>query len=74
MDKVEEVLKTLDEATIRLKEDKCKIAQSETEWLGYKLTASGVTPIAGKMQAIRQNRTKRETADEQSSRDKKTGT
>ena len=52
LDKVEEVFKKVDEAGIRLKEDKCKIAQSETEWLGFKLMASGVTPIAGKVQAI----------------------
>ena len=31
LDQVEEVLKILDEAGIRLKEDKCKIAQPETE-------------------------------------------
>ena len=52
LDKEEEVLKILDEAGFRLKEDKCKNAQTETERLGFKLTASEVAPIAGKVQAI----------------------
>ena len=49
---VKKVMKNLDEAGIRLKEKKCQIAQSETEWLGYKLTATGVKPIDSKIQAI----------------------
>ena len=52
IEKVEEVLRTLDEAVIRLKLEKCKIAQTETEWLGYKLTANGVKPIDEKIQAM----------------------
>ena len=38
MDKLEEVLKILDEAGIRLKLEKCKIDQTKIEWLGYKLS------------------------------------
>ena len=45
MDKIEEVLKILDEAGIRLKLEKCKIAQTKTEWLGYKQSEKGVKPI-----------------------------
>ena len=37
MKKVEEVLTVIDQAGIRLKIEKCKIAKRETEWLGYKL-------------------------------------
>ena len=47
-----EVLKTLDEAGIRLKLGKCKIAQSKTEWLGYHLSASSIKPTDEKIQAI----------------------
>ena len=49
---VEKVMKILEEAGIRLKEKKCQIAQSETEWLGYQLTATGVKPMDSKIQAI----------------------
>ena len=38
LDKVREILKTLDNAELRLKAGKCKIAQSEIEWLGFKMT------------------------------------
>ena len=47
-----DVLKILDEAGIRLKLEKCKIAQTKTEWLGYKLSEKGVKPIDEKIQAI----------------------
>ena len=49
---VENVMKNLDEAGIRLKEGKCQIAQSETEWLGFKLTPIGMNPIDSKIQTI----------------------
>ena len=45
-------MKTLDEAGFRLKKEKCKIAQTKTEWLGYKLSESGVKPIDEKILAI----------------------
>ena len=38
LDKVREILKTLDIAELQLKAGKCKIAQSEIEWLGFKMT------------------------------------
>ena len=53
---VEKVMKILDEAGIRLKEEKCQIAQSETECLGYKLMATGVKPIDSKIQDISDKR------------------
>ena len=52
MEKVEEALTILDEAGIRLKLEKCKIAQTKTEWLGFKLSESGVEPIDEEIQAI----------------------
>ena len=66
IEKVEEVMKTLDEAGIRLKSEKCKIAQRKTEWLGYYLSASGVKPIDEKIQAI-SNRLRPKTLKEQRS-------
>ena len=51
MTKVDEVLKVLDEAGIRLKLEKCKFAQEKTEWVGYKLSESGRKPIDDKIQA-----------------------
>ena len=45
-------MKILDEAGIRLKEEKSQMAQSETEWLRFKLTATGVKPTDSKVQAI----------------------
>ena len=31
---------------------KCNLAQKEIEWLGYKLTQNGISPINTKIQAI----------------------
>ena len=45
MEKVEEVLTILDEAGIRLKLEKCKIAKTKTKWLGFKLSERGVKTI-----------------------------
>ena len=45
-------MKILDEAGIRLKLEKYKIAHSKTEWLGYHLSASGIKQIVEKIQAI----------------------
>ena len=50
--KVREVLKILDEANLQLKAEKCTIAQESIEWLGYKLTQSGISPINTKAQGI----------------------
>ena len=36
LEKVENAMKNLDEAGIRLEEEKRKIPQTETEWLGFK--------------------------------------
>ena len=52
MKNVEEVIQVLDEAEFRLKIGKCKLAQKETEWLGYKLSAAGINSIEKKVQVI----------------------
>ena len=50
--KVQEILNVLDLANLQIKADKCKIAQNQIEWLGFKLTSSGVTPVNTKVQGI----------------------
>ena len=52
LDQVREILKTLDNAELQLKAGKCKIAQSEIEWLGFKMTKDGISPVNTKVQAI----------------------
>ena len=50
--KVKEVLHRLDEANVGLKLEKCNFAAESIEWVGYKLTQSGVEPINSKVQGI----------------------
>ena len=52
MAKVWEILKTLDAGNLQIKAEKCKLAQSEIEWLGWKLTKLGVLPVNNKVQGI----------------------
>ena len=52
LDKNREILKTIDNAELQLKAGKCKFAKQETEWLGFKMTSSGITPINSKVQGI----------------------
>ena len=52
LDKVREILKSLDQAEVQLKAGKCTIAKNEIEWLGFKLTEKGILPINTKMQGI----------------------
>ena len=54
LDKVREILKTLDEAKLQLKAGKCKIAKQEIEWLGFKMTSQGISPVNSKVQGIRE--------------------
>ena len=49
---VKQVLKRLDNANVRLKWEKCKFAEEEIEWLGYKLSQTGIKPVNSKVQAI----------------------
>ena len=49
---VKQVLKRLDKANVRLKWEKCKFAEEEKDWLGQKLSQTGIKPINLKVQAI----------------------
>ena len=48
--KVREVMKVLDEANLQLKAEKCELARDSIEWLGYKLTKTGIFPVSAKSQ------------------------
>ena len=50
VNKVREVMRILDEANLQLKAGKCIIAQDSIEWLGFKLTRTGISPINTKSQ------------------------
>ena len=50
LNKVREVKKILDEANLQLKAEKCVMAQESKEWLAYKLTSTGISPINTKAQ------------------------
>ena len=52
IEKVREILKTLDAAKLLLKEGKCNFAKHEIEWLGFKLTSHGISPVNSKVQGI----------------------
>ena len=51
---VEQVLRRLDEAGLRLKQGKCAFAQKEIEYLGYTLSSQGIHPNNRKVQAIQE--------------------
>ena len=46
------VFRRLEEANLKLKPQKCKFAQQKIEYLGHTLTADGVCPNDGKVQAV----------------------
>ena len=52
LDKVREILIVIDDAELQLKAGKCKFAKQEIEWLGFKLTSSGISPINSKVQGL----------------------
>ena len=52
IDKLREILKSLDQAEVQLKAGKCTIEKNEIEWLGFKLTETGIWPINTKVQGI----------------------
>ena len=43
-------MKKFDEANLQLKAEKCAIAKTSIEWLGYKLSRTGIPPITTKAQ------------------------
>ena len=52
LNKVREILKAMNEAKLQLKAGKFNFAKQEIEWLGFKLTSSGISPIITKVQGI----------------------
>ena len=50
--KVREVMKVWDEANLQLKAEKSVFAQDRFEWLGYKLTRTGIFPVNAESQGI----------------------
>ena len=52
IDKMREILKTLNEAKLQLKVGNCKIANQEFDWLGLKMTSQGISPVNSKVQGI----------------------
>ncbi len=51
LQEVKHVLAELDATNVGLNLRKCKFAQSEVDWLGYKLIQEGVTPLRSKLKA-----------------------
>ncbi|KAJ8351825.1 hypothetical protein SKAU_G00233010 [Synaphobranchus kaupii] len=49
---LEEVLRRLSAAGLRLKQEKCRIMAPVVEYLGHKIDANGLHPTTGKVQAI----------------------
>ena len=49
---VAKCLKDLDEDNLKLNLRKCHFAKSEIEWLGYKFTQTGISPLESKTAAI----------------------
>ena len=49
---VEKTLKKLDRENMSLKQTKCNFAQRECEWLGHKITHTGITPLVRKTEPI----------------------
>ena len=49
---VHKCLKKLDEDNLRINLQKCHFAKSEIEWLGYKFTQTGISPLESKTAAI----------------------
>ena len=49
---VERILRELDRKNMSLKLTKCQFARKECEWLGHKITCTGITPLIRKTEPI----------------------
>ena len=49
---VERILRKLDRENMSLKLTKCQFARKECEWLGHKITCTGITPLIRKTEPI----------------------
>ncbi|XP_043917844.1 uncharacterized protein K02A2.6-like [Protopterus annectens] len=54
LEMLNEVLRRLREAGLRVKRSKCAFMEKEAEFLGYKVDASGLHPLPNKVKAIQQ--------------------
>lgn len=54
LETLNEVLRRLQEAGLRLKRNKCAFMEQEAEFLGHKVDASGLHPLPNKVRAIKQ--------------------
>ena len=52
IENVRETFKTLNAAKLQLKAGKCNFAKQKIEWLGFKLTNHGISPVNSKVQGI----------------------
>ena len=52
LESLEEVLKRLEEANLRLKKSKCYFLKKSIDYLGHRIDATGIHPLPGKVQAI----------------------
>ena len=50
---LEEVLKRLSKAGLRLGKNKCMFMSSSVQYLGYQIAADGIRPVHGKVEAVR---------------------
>ena len=46
----DKILRKLDKGNMSLKTTECNVAQQECEWLGHKITHTGVTPLIAKVE------------------------
>ena len=50
---VEKILRKLDEENMSLKLTQCNFAQKDCEWLGHKITPTGITSLVRKTEPIK---------------------
>ena len=52
LDLVQKCLIKLDQENLRINLAKCHLAKDQNEWLGHRITPSGITPLSNKTDAI----------------------
>lgn len=53
LERLEEVLRRLQGANLKLKPKKCTLFQKEVSFLGYRVSADGISPQADKIECIK---------------------
>ena len=51
-EKVREVFRKLDSSKLQLKEEKCRLAKNEIDWLRFSISEKGIKPLNKKIQRI----------------------